>query len=304
MADSEQDIEELHARHRKETKELQGRITGMKKAASSDKKKKKELPELIAGLEADMKARHAQELADFVAQSVNSQEKDATADTEDCSVNEPDEQSSSAQATVPSPALQTKKPNRQQQRKAKKAANFEEQRRLAEIEAADTVDVKAEEDEAIQKMIGAMSLSVKQITADGHCLYSAVADQLSLVTQTDLLGYSHFRRLAAQTMRSNPDEFLPFLVNESGDMMDEDEYEKYCKDVESSATWGGQLEIKAMSLALKREIHVIQMGNPVLKIGEEFKSATSRPLMLSYHRHYYGLGEHYNSLVNRLPQSL
>lgn len=45
---------------------------------------------------------------------------------------------------------------------------------------------------------------------------------------------------------------------------------------------------------LKCRIEVIQANSPQLIIGEEYKDG---PLItLTYHRHMYGLGEHYNSV--------
>jgi OTU domain-containing protein 6 len=43
---------------------------------------------------------------------------------------------------------------------------------------------------------------------------------------------------------------------------------------------------------LRHPIEVIQAEGPPVLIGDEFDSAK---LTITYHRHYYGLGEHYNS---------
>jgi OTU domain-containing protein 6 len=54
------------------------------------------------------------------------------------------------------------------------------------------------------------------------------------------------------------------------------------------------LQLQALSVVLKRPIEVLQAeGAPVL-LGEEFKPML--PIILTYHRHVYGLGEHYNSV--------
>jgi hypothetical protein len=42
--------------------------------------------------------------------------------------------------------------------------------------------------------------------------------------------------------------------------------------------WGGQLELMALSQALKVQIRVVQSGSPILKIGEEFQTC----LYISY----------------------
>ncbi|KAJ3391184.1 OTU domain-containing protein 6B [Entophlyctis sp. JEL0112] len=129
---------------------------------------------------------------------------------------------------------------------AKKAANMEEDRRLAALEASKTVNMKQLEEEAISKLLVPLHRRVKQVIADGHCLYNAVSDQYALLHESNPLGYQYFRKLAADCMRSHPDDFLPFLTNEGGDSMNEDQYAKYCDEVEHSAAWGGQLEVSNM----------------------------------------------------------
>lgn len=74
---------------------------------------------------------------------------------------------------------------------------------------------------------------------------------------------------------------------------DEDHFMRYCDAIETTGVWGGQPEILALSQALNVPIWVIQSGSPPVKIGEENKG---KPLLISYHRKMYGLGEHYNSL--------
>ena len=66
------------------------------------------------------------------------------------------------------------------------------------------------------------------------------------------------------------------------------------RDVESTTTWGGQLEIMALAKALKRRIQVFSATMPVVVMGEEFADAP--PLRVCYHQHAFGLGEHYNSV--------
>lgn len=48
-----------------------------------------------------------------------------------------------------------------------------------------------------------------------------------------------------------------------------------------------------MSRAFQTQIWVVQAGSPIVKVGEgEYPSSeSSSPLMISYHRKMYGLGE-------------
>ena len=91
----------------------------------------------------------------------------------------------------------------------------------------------------------------------------------------------------------NPDEFLPFLTKENGDFYSPEDFELFLKKTEETAEWGGQLEVKAMSSAIHRPIEIIQGEGPSIKIGEEFGADL---LTVCYHRHAFGLGEHYNSV--------
>ena len=61
----------------------------------------------------------------------------------------------------------------------------------------------------------------------------------------------------------------------------------------STPEWGGQVELLALSSVLQRPIEVLQAEGAPMVVGEHLN--TTR-LLLTYHRHAYGLGEHYNSV--------
>ncbi|GAK68332.1 cysteine proteinase [Moesziomyces antarcticus] len=210
-------------------------------------------------------------------------------------------------------AAPKKKVSRQQQRKDRKAAEIAEVRRQAEEEVklgANKPDEAQIERQGITAMCSALGLSMHEITPDGHCLYAAVADQLNLRKKlTPPTDYKAARRATAQQMRTHPDEYKPFISDsdehmagiinrEAGTLNSEQAQEKYfldyCSAVENTGVWGGQPEILALSRAFGTQIHVIQAGVPVLKVGEG--EYDGEPLTISYHRRMYGLGEHYNSL--------
>ena len=105
------------------------------------------------------------------------------------------------------------------------------------------------------------------------------------------------RLLAANYMRTYREEFEPFLgLDESNT---NDDYEAYCNKVESSvlAEWGGQLEIRALSCALNKKILIYDAQAPVLTISNNDNNDDDI-IRLTYHRHYFSLGEHYNSVVS------
>ncbi len=79
-----------------------------------------------------------------------------------------------------------KKPNRQKARKDRKAQALKELQDEAEQEAAGQVNMNEVERKAIEELAKVMGVVVKDVTADGHCLYNAIADQLSQHYQTEV----------------------------------------------------------------------------------------------------------------------
>lgn len=159
--------------------------------------------------------------------------------------------------------------------------------------------------------------------SDGNCLYRAVADQcrprdkdnldtnLTVTEDLDLSDFVTMRKLAGAHIRQHPDSFAPFLGFDAADP----EFESYCSKIEnvSGAEWGGQLEVRALSECLRRPIHIYEAAAPVIKMGEETaarvdssveSSSTTEPIIVTYHRHYYALGEHYNSVTRIIQPSI
>ena len=63
--------------------------------------------------------------------------------------------------------------------------------------------------------------------------------------------------------------------------------------------WGGQLEIRALSCALNKKILIYDAQAPVLTISNNDNNNNDDDIIrLTYHRHYFSLGEHYNSVVS------
>lgn len=70
-------------------------------------------------------------------------------------------------------------------------------------------------------------------------MYAAIAHQMSNQSIQQL------RSLAADFMRSHPDEFMPFMDEVASD----EQYMKYCDDVQRTAAWGSQLEVRPDQLS-------------------------------------------------------
>lgn len=281
--------EELLAKqHRKEKKDLQAKIQSMKNAVpKNDKKRRKQLTEEITKLEADLNQKHEEEVKQLKL-TTNTKAEEVINGVESLKMDGGEEEE------VKQPRV-----TKAQKRREKKAAQEKEREtRIAEAEVQNLQGVRHQEGLKLTQKLAQQQLQVKEISSDGHCMYRAVEDQLAQRPVPGLpMNVKELRSRTAQHMRSHADDFLPFLTNpNTGDMYTTDEFEKYCSDVEHTAAWGGQLELRALTHVLHLPIAVIQADSPTLKIGEEYDS---EPITLVYMRHAYGLGEHYNS-VERL----
>ena len=155
-------------------------------------------------------------------------------------------------------------------------------------------------------MCNTVILHYWQIQPDGHCLFTAVADQLALhgLISRAVASYPMTRLAAANYMLSHQDDFLPFLPSIEGEdgegatsdgMMTPKEFNRYCATIRDTAAWGGEPEILALSRAFNVPIHVIQAGKPPVVIHEPIDgmsdAAGTKVVFISYHRRMYGLGE-------------
>lgn len=277
--------EDLSARHKKERKELQAKIQALKKTAGKgDKKKKKEVLEEIARLESDLDKKHADELA----QAENTEK---TTTNEENLNNEHDDN----QNDVDSDAGQDKnvRVSRAQKRREKKA--IEEKQRQAEILAQDEINKtgpRVIELNTIKKILAKRDLLLHPIASDGNCLYNAIRNQLK-ITERFVDDVQTLRNKTADYILQNKDSLIFYMTNpDSGDCLNDAEFEKYCSDLRNTAAWGGQIEISALSQILQVPIEVIQATGPSTIQGDEkFKGPN---LVITYHRNMYSLGEHYN----------
>jgi hypothetical protein len=143
-------------------------------------------------------------------------------------------------------------------------------------------------------------------------MYSAIADQLHLLGISRDPSYHATRHAAAHYLVDNADAFMPFVASIHGEdmagatddgMMTPEGYREYCKRVEQSGDWGGEIEIQALAKYYNIPIHVIQHGPPHIishtpvdegsgpLTAEQAKMAGDKVVRISYHRRMYGLGE-------------
>jgi OTU domain-containing protein 6 len=306
-----EDLEELASRHRRERRDLEGKTRAMLKKAN--KKEKPGVEAQCASMDSEMKSRHEKErneLENAATAAVGGEEGVASdgGDGDSDAIKESKEvvtqKDKEAEAERLDREAREKKKAQKAKRSDKKAAKLhQEELEKEEMRKKGGPDPREEELLALNTQLFSEGLEVKAVTSDGNCLYRAVADQLTFTAATSSSSssgsgsgsgsshdYKSLRIVAGSLMRASPFEYAPFLGMEPASP----EFDEYCANVEDpmSTEWGGQVELKAMSAGLERRIWVYDMTAPVLKMGDEWEGS---PLKVTYHRHYYSLGEHYNS---------
>ncbi|KAA8549199.1 hypothetical protein F0562_000883 [Nyssa sinensis] len=299
--------DEMLSRQRKEISELQKKEVAMKKAAAKgskaeQKSKKKQVEEEISRLSTQLKERHAEELASLGYSTSNGKEKGNL----DSLVNAIAGVSVSSQADHSKPSKSVKRREKRTQQEATRELRIQE-------EQSNIISDRMIENEKLERKLEPLGLIVNEIKPDGHCLYRAVEHQLTFLSgDSSPCTYQELREMVAAYMRQHAADFLPFFLSENitdGDSNDSltERFENYCREVESTAAWGGQLELGALTHCLKKHIMIFSGSFPDVEMGKEYKSdsgsgSTNPSIMLSYHKHAFGLGEHYNSVVPSLIQ--
>ncbi|KAK1829071.1 otu-like cysteine protease [Podospora conica] len=291
-------LDQLHARHRKELRDLQSRVTQKKKNAT--KKTRKGVNDECAELERLLKEKHAEEIRTANGEGPPPEPEPEPVDDDELV---PAMQAASISPPPPPPPAQKEKEkeggpgqkqNRHRARLARRAAEAAAASEAAASEAAAQPDRRAAERAAMERAFKENSLREKDIEPDGHCLFSAVADQLGAAgielapaPPSPVPAYKVVRHRAAEYMTKHADDFAGFLEEPVGE---------YAARIRDTAEWGGELELSALARAYGVEIRVVQDGRTEVVAPFEEGEGGRKTLWLAYYRHGYGLGEHYNSL--------
>ncbi|XP_075501580.1 OVARIAN TUMOR DOMAIN-containing deubiquitinating enzyme 5-like [Primulina tabacum] len=304
VPEKQETLEEMLSRHRKETNDLQNKEVALKKAAAKGSKaeqkaKKKQVDEEISRLSTKLKEAQAKELA-LLGYNGGTDKQKGDLDNLVKAI---------AGVSVTNQAEQSSKPNKHAKRREKRAQEEAARERRIQEEQSQIVSHRIIEDEKLERKLEPLGFTINEIKADGHCLYRAVEDQLAFHSGgSSPCSYQELREMVANYMRKNASDFLPFFLSEtaadeeSADSITE-RFENYCRDIESTAAWGGQLELGALTHCLKKPIMIYSGSFPDVEMGKEYQqsngtcSSSKSSILLSFHKHAFGLGEHYNSVV-------
>lgn len=261
-------MDEIVERQKKEKKDLRATIIALKR--SSGKKDKKKLQDEITQMENDLIAKHAEELSKL---TISDEPADVTELVEEAT-----------------PVQRISKAQKRRDKKEQDAKRRDEE--LVQAEEDNKNSARNLESKAIKATLKSRKLRLNTIKSDGDCLYNALRHQLELAGIHESV--ESLRKISAEYIRANKDELICYMTSAKGDdIMSQAEFDEYCNQVENTKAWGSQIEIQALSKSLKVKIEVLQSSGAPTISGSEFKK---RPhLIVTYHRHFFGLGEHYNS---------
>lgn len=221
-------------------------------------------------MENDLIAKHAEELSKLTISDKTAEENDEPVD-----------------------AASVQRISKAQKRRDKKEQDAKKRgEELTQAEEDNKSSARNLESKAINSTLKSRKLKLSMIKSDGDCLYNALRHQLELAGISETV--DSLRKTAADYIRANKDELICYMTSSKGDdIMSTEEFDEYCHQVEHTKAWGSQIEIQALSNSLKVKIEVLQSSGAPTISGSDFKK---RPhLIVTYHRHFFGLGEHYNS---------
>ena len=246
-----------------------------------------------------LQKKHEEEIASF--QSTNNiNNDDDTNDTHDTNIKTETTDSDQPQTQE----LSAKEKALAKRLRKKQNAKLKEKQREEEIanEIANAPNYRQIEIDTMKELyLNKEQLKIEEVAADGNCLYRAIARQMEFLEDStssadgdNSYDYLTMRNVCADQLIKSRDDYEPFADLED---INVSSYEEYVDKVRASSEWGGHLELRALSHALKKTIVVYSADVAPLHIQHDDNCDSERVIRLSFHRRYYALGEHYNSVV-------
>lgn len=143
-----------------------------------------------------------------------------------------------------------------------------------------------------QDLLKLCGLWIKEVEADGACLFRAFADQIEGDGGT---AHASYRERCVDFLQANRADFEPFL---------EEDFTTYCGRMREPATWGGHVEAQALARALGVNAMIYcpaeargsadRLTSTAVEITN-LEAADARCVQLSFHPTHHA-GQHYNSV--------
>ncbi|PRP82665.1 glycoside hydrolase family 81 protein [Planoprotostelium fungivorum] len=132
----------------------------------------------------------------------------------------------------------------------------------------------ADEEGLLDSKLKSLGLLRKKIPKDGACLFRAVSDQV-LLTQR----YHYpLRQMCVNHIEERQDDYEPFVCVSGMP------FKKYCLAMRKPNAWGGQVELQALSLILKRNFVIYSMQSLEATLVD---NSFSKKVLLCYYGNHY-----------------
>lgn len=311
------DLKQIHQRNNQQAE----KYTQLLLANASNKTQKTKAKKTMKDIKFKLNFYQNKEIQDWNKLHPNHKEDDDSSSEEEVSPEELLKHISDIKLDKePMPAAneieKPQKRNRQKERKMRKQAELDEQRRQAELEASQLPDLKKLEHDKLTAKCDEMNVSQEEIKADGNCLFYSVVNQIKTRHSCDLfdtytipnnfsykdnsklffesLSQGLLRELVVCYLQENKDKFQFLLFNgETDDLYDFDEY---CSMMKNTSAWGGEVELSIISEIVRCKLFILQQDTSFEIGSNELPNPT---LKLVYYKHTLALGEHYGSLIDK-----
>eukprot|EP00928_Gymnodinium_smaydae_P062063 TRINITY_DN46000_c0_g1_i1.p1 TRINITY_DN46000_c0_g1~~TRINITY_DN46000_c0_g1_i1.p1 ORF type:complete len:255 (+),score=66.54 TRINITY_DN46000_c0_g1_i1:104-868(+) len=142
-----------------------------------------------------------------------------------------------------------------------------------------------------QELLRSCGLWMKEVEADGACLFRAFADQLDAEGAG---AHAAYRERCVDFLKAHRADFEPFLS---------EDFDEYCENMRQPTAWGGQIEVQALARDLGVNAVIYQpteagRADALLSSCVEVLTASeddAQCVQLSFHPQHHA-GQHYNSV--------
>jgi len=140
-----------------------------------------------------------------------------------------------------------------------------------------------------QDLLEACSLKIKEVEADGACLFRAFGDQLDGDGGSK---HADYREQCIDFMKAHRSDFEPFI---------EEDFDGYCRRMSEATSWGGQVEVQALARSLGVNALIYRPAEATVPTDlekntiEVLSEGSQRCVQLVFHPQHHA-GPHYNSV--------
>ena len=137
---------------------------------------------------------------------------------------------------------------------------------------------------SFRKFLEEKGYLIKEIPADGNCLFRSIAHQLA----GDDCNHNFYRSLAVVHMKARKSHFEGFIYDFGFDGT----FEEYLNSMAEDGEWGGQNELVALSTVLNCKIILLKETKETIVVNTSQNNNDTKTLHLAFYQkksHYFSL---------------